>query len=90
MNVMVIGLAGAFIILLAFFMNQIHKWRSDSIIYDVANIIGSLLLAYYSYDLRAWPFLVLNLIWAGVSLRELQVDSALKTKKRGHLGHKRH
>ncbi|MBW3004758.1 hypothetical protein KY310_02915 [Candidatus Woesearchaeota archaeon] len=90
MTPMIMGLIGAFIILLAFFMNQIHKWKSDSVIYDIANIIGSLLLAYYSYDLKAWPFLVLNLIWAGVSLRELQVDSAKKKKKRGHLGHRRH
>lgn len=90
MTPMILGLIGAFLILLAFFMNQVHKWKSDSVLYDIVNIIGSLLLAYYSYVLQAWPFLVLNIIWAGVSLRELQVDAAVKKKKKGHLGHKRH
>jgi len=90
MTPIIIGLIGAFLILLAFFMNQIHKWKSDSIVYDITNLVGALLMAYYSYILRAWPFLILNLVWAGVSLRELQVDSSLKKKKKAHLGHKRH
>ncbi|MBD3304594.1 hypothetical protein GF343_05600 [Candidatus Woesearchaeota archaeon] len=89
MTLMIIGLIGAFLILLAFFMNQVHKWKSDSIVYDITNLVGALLMAYYSYILRAWPFLILNLVWAGVSLRELQVDSAGKKKKKGHIGHKR-
>lgn len=89
MTPMIIGLIGAFLILLAFFMNQIHKWKSDSIIYDITNLAGSLLMTYYSYVLQAWPFLILNIVWAGVSLRELQVDASKKENKKGHIGHKR-
>ena len=81
------GITGAIIILFAFFMNQIGKWRSDEVIYDATNLVGAVLLCVYSYTLRAWPFLVLNTIWALVSLREMQLDA--KKKKRGHIGHKK-
>ncbi|MBW2973764.1 hypothetical protein KY346_05190 [Candidatus Woesearchaeota archaeon] len=81
------GIIGAAIILFAFFMNQTEKWKSDSVIYDATNFVGAVLLGVYSYALRAWPFLVLNIIWALVSLREMQLDA--KKKKRGHIGHKR-
>ena len=86
---MYIGLVGAIIILFAFFMNQTHRWKSTYVRYDLSNLVGALLMAYYSYDLRAWPFLILNIVWAGVSLRDVHTALSKGKKKRGHIGHKR-
>lgn len=87
---MYLGLVGAIVILFAFFMNQTHRWKSTYVVYDLSNLIGALLMAYYSYDLRAWPFLALNLVWAAVSLRDIYITVNKGEKKRkGHIGHKR-
>ena len=70
----IIGTSGALIILIAFIMNQIKKWRDDYLIYDFFNFMGSLLLVIYAVILSSYPFLVLNLIWAAVSFRDILVD----------------
>lgn len=89
MSMLFIGVIGAGIILLAFFMNQTQRWDSDSVFYDLANIIGALLLVLYSYFLRAWPFVVLNSIWLLVSFVEMHFDVQKMNKRKGHIGHKR-
>ena len=87
---MYFGLIGALVILFSFFMNQTHRWKSDYVIYDASNLVGALLMGYYSYDLRAWPFLALNLVWAGVSLKDVCISvNKGKKKRKGHIGHKR-
>lgn len=84
-----IGIIGAGIILLAFFMNQTHRWDSDSVFYDLTNILGALFLILYSYSLRAWPFVILNIIWMLVSFKEMHVDVKKINKRKGRIGHKR-
>ncbi len=91
---MIIGFMGMFLILFAFFMNQTHKWKTEYPIYDFVNLIGALLLLIYSYLIKSWPFLVLNLVWAAVSVREAYIDMKIKKKvrkrkKKAGLGHKR-
>lgn len=66
-----IGISGAGLILVAFIMNQTKMWNDDSVWYDVINLIGAVLLIAYSWLLGSYPFLVLNLVWAGVSLRDV-------------------
>lgn len=68
------GFAGMLLILLAFVLEQIHRWSSDSLLYDGFNFLGSLLLCLYAYFLRSYPFLILNLVWCFVSLRDLVGD----------------
>ena len=87
-----IGVPGAVLILLAFFLNQIHVWKSDSFIYEFTNLVGAAILAAYSWLLNSWPFLALNVIWGLVSLIEIvNMSRSHKPKKRlrGKLGHKR-
>ncbi len=67
----IIGIIGALIILIAFTLNEIHKLDSDSIVYDSLNFIGGTLLAIYAYLLFSIPFLILNIIWALVALRDI-------------------
>ena len=78
----VIGALGAFIILIAFILLEIGKLSSESMWYDVLNLIGGALLAYYAWLLQSWPFLVLNGIWTLVALRDVLRDaSPRRTKK---------
>ena len=77
----VIGTSGALIVLIAFILNQIKKWREDYLIYDVFNFVGSLLLVIYAIIFSSYPFLVLNFIWSALSLRDILVD--LKRNSKG-------
>lgn len=73
------GIAGAACILWGFLMIQTHRWTEDDFIYDLANFVGSALLVAYGVAGRAWPFVVLNGVWAVYSLRDLPGDLARRT-----------
>jgi len=83
----IIGFSGMFLILFAFFMNQIHKWKAKYPIYDIINLIGSALLFSYSFLIKSWPFLLLNLVWAIVSI-DLKVEKRKKIKSKVRFRHK--
>lgn len=70
----IIGATGALIILISFILNEIHKLDRDSLIYDIANFIGGSLLAVYAYLLSSIPFLILNIVWTIVALRDIILD----------------
>ena len=84
-----IGIAGMLLILVAFFLNQIHVWRDTDFIYDFFNFIGGGLLVFYAYLINSWPFLFLNIVWTLVSIREVYLDIKVKKKHKAHIGHKR-
>lgn len=65
-----LGSLGAGLILLAFVMGQLQVWKNTYFIYDLVNLIGSLLLIYYAWTGHSWPFLILNSVWALISLRD--------------------
>lgn len=66
-----VGVTGAAIILAVFILNQFNKIDRDSIVYDLLNLIGSIFLISYALLLSSLPFLILNAVWAGVSLRDV-------------------
>jgi hypothetical protein len=68
---LLIGFIGMGLILIAFLMNQMHKWNQDSIKYDLINLIGSGFLCFYSLMINSIPFLVLNLVWFLFSLKDV-------------------
>jgi len=72
----IIGTLGAFLILVAFFLNQIHKWKSDNLAYDLLNLIGAVFLLAYAVKLSylAIPFIIVNTAWAAISLRDVFID----------------
>ena len=74
-----IGTSGATIILIAFVLNQLGKWKNEDLIYDIFNLVGSGLLVAYAILLSSWPFLVLNGVWGLVSLKDVYAD--LRRKK---------
>lgn len=83
-----IGITGMLLILLAFFMNQANKWNNDDLIYDVVNLIGSIFLIIYAIPPLSWPFIVLNGVWAVVSVRDVALDLS-KQKHRKSRAYKR-
>ncbi len=70
------------IILLAFFLNQKHIIRDDSLAYDLLNLLGGILLVVYAWSLHSYPFLALNIIWSLISLKDMVSDvKQNKTRK---------
>lgn len=55
-----IGIIGASTILVEFILNEVHKLTTESLWYDLLNMLGALGLAIYAYLLGSIPFLVLN------------------------------
>lgn len=67
----IIGILGAAIILLCFILNQSHVWKDTDFKYDLLNFIGSGLLVIYGLMIHGYPFVVLNSVWAIISLRDI-------------------
>ena len=70
----IMGALGATLILIAFILNQLNKWKKTDLSYDIVNLVGSVLLIIFSYMINAWPFIILNSVWAVVSLRDVIID----------------
>lgn len=62
---------GSFLLLLSFFMEQTHRWKESDITYDTVNFFGAVLLVIYAYSGDAYPFVILNSVWAIISLRDI-------------------
>jgi len=90
MLVLLVGVLGMILILLAFLMNQTHRWSEDFLMYDFSNFLGSLLLVTYACLIGSWPFLILNLVWMLYSLKDTVLDMKGKGKPSKNLpGHKK-
>lgn len=78
--VTIIGVVGAALILVGFVANELGKLTAKSFWYDLLNLVGSLILLWYGIQLSAWPFVILNTIWALVSLRDVVSGLAQRGK----------
>lgn len=72
-TIQLIGIAGAAIILVFFALNEWGTVGTEDIRYDAGNAIGSTMLALFAYATGSVPFLVLNLVWAVVSWKDVVV-----------------
>lgn len=75
---LIIGTTGAALILIAFIMGQFHKWKDTDLIYDAVNFIGAILLIIYAVLIVSYPFMILNAVWAAVSLRDIFSDLSVR------------
>ena len=64
----VIGAAGLILLLLAFWLNHKKKFKRYTYAYNGLNLFGALLMAFYSYSIKANVYLALNIIWAFIGL----------------------
>lgn len=63
-----LGWAGAVMLLAAFALTSYGIWAGTSMEYQLLNLVGSVLLAIYTYLKRAYPNTVLNVIWVVISM----------------------
>jgi hypothetical protein len=66
-----IGSLGVFQILLAYFLNVIGKISTTQLSFILLNLIGASMACLASILLNYWPFIILESIWALVSLISL-------------------
>jgi hypothetical protein len=67
----VVQIVGALLILLAYAAAQFGAMDQHSRLYLVLNLVGSAVLAGLALHERLWGFLLLETVWAAVSLRGL-------------------
>ena len=64
----ILGSVGVTILLLAFLMNLLQKWKQDSLPYILLNIVGAGLSCASSVVIRFFPFIILEATWTLVSV----------------------
>lgn len=67
----VVQIVGALLILVAYAAAQLRVMDPHSRVYLVLNLAGSLILAVLAWYEQLWGFLLLETVWAGVSLWSL-------------------
>jgi len=67
----IIGVCGVGLLLIAFFLNLIHKLSEEHPIYLLLNFIGAFMAAYYALEGRVIPFVILELVWGTTALIRL-------------------
>ncbi|MEZ4506104.1 MAG: hypothetical protein R2848_09750 [Thermomicrobiales bacterium] len=65
-----VQLAGALLVLLGYVLGQLGKFDPTSRSYLAVNFVGSALLAADAFD-GQWGFMLLNGVWAAISLVNL-------------------
>jgi len=83
-TITLIGTIGALIILVAFTLNQKHIWKDTYLAYDLCNFVGGILLIIYAFLLESYPFVVLNLVWTTISIKDVVAD--IKRDKKNYRG----
>jgi drug/metabolite transporter (DMT)-like permease len=63
-----IGWLGAAALLVAYAMVSSRKLEGNSTVYQLLNIVGSILLAANTIFYRAYPSSFVNLIWIGIAV----------------------
>ncbi len=65
---MMLGLAGLLLLFSAYVAVLFGKVETSSRLFNLLNLTGALLLAYYTYEKRVFFFSVLLLAWAAVAV----------------------
>ena len=77
----IIGILGAGLIVLAYFLNQSRILPSENIRYPLLNLAGAVFLLYSLYFSFNLASVLIEVFWIGISL--LGIYKALKEKRAG-------
>jgi hypothetical protein len=66
-----IGFLGVFQILLAYFLNVVWKVSNKHLAFILLNLVGASMACLASILLNYWPFIILEAVWALVSMYTL-------------------
>lgn len=64
----ILGWSGAVMLLVAFALTSNGILAGTSLEYQLINLVGSIVLAAYTYVKKAYPNAVLNIIWGLISI----------------------
>ena len=78
-NLEILGLAGTLCILIGYLGLQLQYFTHDNIYYDVINLLGAIILTFYAYLSGTWAFVVLNVIWSFVAIKDIYTYFFKKT-----------
>jgi fluoride ion exporter CrcB/FEX len=68
MITLVIGVIGLVGILSGFALNEFNIISRESYTYNIINLFGALMLGIYAYLLNNWIFVILEIVWIGITL----------------------
>lgn len=66
-----IGFIGVFLILIAFFLNERELISTKNLWFIILNLVGASLACLASILLNYWPFIILEGVWALISVNAL-------------------
>ena len=79
-----LGVLGALLILIPFAASQLNRLSTDSIAYQSMNLVGSAALTLVAVAERQYGFILLEGVWAAMSLVGLRRVLAGAGTPRGH------
>ena len=79
MGLQIVSFLGALLILIAYSGHQTKWMRSDGVWYNLLNFAGSSLLGYVAFFPFKVGFVILEVVWALISLWALFRKSSMKT-----------
>jgi len=63
-----VGILGAALLLVAYFMATTKRWQTHSLKYQLSNLAAAVLLVSYNVTKLAYVNIAINCVWAGVAL----------------------
>jgi hypothetical protein len=64
----IIGWVGALEVIAAYLLVSLHKVTGKSVVFQLLNLTGALLLIVNTMYLKAYPSAFVNVIWTGIAL----------------------
>ena len=63
-----VGITGGILFLFGFYRVSIGKWTGKSMWYEIDNLLGAILMGWYTFEKGAFVNIFLNLVWGIVAL----------------------
>lgn len=64
----IVGICGATLLLVAYFMATTKRWQTHTVQYQLSNLVAAILLIVYSFSKTAYVHVVINIVWASVAI----------------------